>query len=155
MHPGPLQHPRAHPSQHSNTLFPLFPQKYKKTSGKGVHVLVVHRHRNFDTHQPLPSPAQIPRPPSNLYSYFYLGSTSTLVFSLIRLYLLQCQSGTNDEQLHSKTSAGSEWVYLTHFPPKSAGTTTFINSRTHALHVSLFPLPRHHNYERILYQLCK
>ena len=45
--------------------------------------------------------------------------------------LLLCQSGTNDEQLHSETGAGSEWVYLTHFSPKSAGKATFINSRTH------------------------
>ena len=44
--------------------------------------MVVHRHRNFDTHQPIASPAQIARPTPNPWSYFYVGCTSTLFFTL-------------------------------------------------------------------------
>lgn len=58
-----------------------------------------------------------------------VGGSSTLFFvhhfsHFNRLYLLLCHSGTNDEQLRFETGACSECVYLTHFPPKSAGTVT-------------------------------
>lgn len=49
------------------SLFSLFfPKNKKGVSREGGGVLVVHRHRNFDTHQPIPSPAQIPCPSPNL-----------------------------------------------------------------------------------------
>ena len=74
-------------------LFSSFFQKNKeRLSREGGHVLVFHRHRNFDTHHPIPSPAQIARllQTRGLIFIWEAPARSNLHFN--RLHLLLCQN---------------------------------------------------------------
>ena len=146
MHPVPLQHPRAHTpqviphqnarvqlhfflaEQHSNTLFPFFlffPPKIKSDFHAMEVVFWWSTGTEISTHTKqyhhLPSSRDLPQSRSLIFMW---GAPACSFLPFNRPHVLLCQGGTNDQQLHSETGARSEYVYLTHFPPKSGVTVT-------------------------------